>query len=101
MGRMARKGATGRVLFLGFVFVSFAVAAQSLRFWGTWGMTVQLMPTVQIYESTLVPDCSFALGCRVKSETKFCSGGVYRYQNFYVSGSLGDIGVWEKIYFDA
>lgn len=90
-----------RALTCGLVLISFAAWAQSLRFWGTWDMTVQLLPTVQIYGSTLVLDCSFAPGWRVESESKFYSGGVYRYQNFYVSGSLGDFGVWGKIYFDA
>lgn len=76
-------------------------AAQGLRFWGTWDMTLELLPTLRIYGSNLVLNCSFAPGWRIESETKIYSGGVYKYQNFYVSGSFGDFSVWGKIYFHA
>ena len=89
-----------RVWFLVFILAVGGVA-QGLRFWGTWDMTLELLPTLRIYGSNLILDCSFAPGWRIESETKIYSGGVYQYQNFYVSGSLGDIGVWGKIYFHA
>lgn len=76
-------------------------AAQGLRFWGTWDMTLELLPTPRIYGSNLVLDCSFAPGWRIESETKIYSGGVYKYQNFYVSGNFGDFSVWGKVYFSA
>ena len=89
-----------RVWFLVFILAAGGVG-QGLRFWGTWDMTLELLPTLRIYGSNLILDCSFAPGWRIESETKIYSGGVYQYQNFYVSGSLGDIGVWGKIYFHA
>ncbi|MEN3011167.1 MAG: hypothetical protein ABDI20_09485, partial [Candidatus Bipolaricaulaceae bacterium] len=75
--------------------------AQGLRFWGSWDMTLELLPTLRIYGSNLYMKCSFAPGWRIESETKIYAGGVYKYQNFYVSGSFGDFRVWGKMYFSA
>ncbi|MCS7216843.1 MAG: hypothetical protein NZ924_04065 [Candidatus Bipolaricaulota bacterium] len=81
--------------------VAIGGSAQGLRFWGSWDMTLELLPSLRIYGSNLYLNCSFAPGWRIESETKIYSGGVFKYQNFYVSGSLGDIRVWGKTYFHA
>ncbi|MCS7241019.1 MAG: hypothetical protein NZ651_07240, partial [Candidatus Bipolaricaulota bacterium] len=76
-------------------------AAQGLRFWGAWEATVELLPKLRIYESELVLNCSLAQDWRIESESKIYSDGLLRYQNFYLSGSLGGFRVWGKIYFHA
>ncbi|MBC7221710.1 hypothetical protein H5T56_01775 [Candidatus Bipolaricaulota bacterium] len=90
-----------RILAVVLVCLGITGVGQSLRFWGSWDMTLELMPTLRIYESNLNLNCSFLPGWRVESETKIYSGGVYKYQNFYISGSFGDFSVWGKIYFHA
>lgn len=78
-----------------------AVSGAAQGFWGTWDTTIELLPNPRIYESELVLKHSFAPGWRVESESKIYSDGLLRYQNFYLSGSFGDLSVWGKIYFHA
>lgn len=75
-------------------------AGFSLSFYGDWDFTLQILPTVEIYQSTLTINCVFAPGWRIESESKFYSDG-FRYQNFYISGTFGDFRVWGKTYFHA
>lgn len=65
---------------------------------GSWDTTLQLFPTIKLYQSFITLELAFA-GWSVESETKIYSSG-WRYQNFYLDGSLGDWDVWGKIYFD-
>jgi len=84
------------VLVLGLNVLGFGIS-----FYGNWDMTLELLPTLRIYESNLTLNCVFAPGWRIESESKIYSGGVFKYQNFYISGSFGDFSVWGKIYFHA
>ena len=81
--------------------ICFGVLGFGLSFYGDWDFTLELLPTLQIYESTLTLNCVFAPGWRIESESKIYSGGVFKYQNFYISGSFGEFSVWGKMYFHA
>ena len=64
---------------------------------GSWDLTLQLLPTTELYRSQL--DLSFTVaGWEIESESKVYSSG-FKYQNFYVSGYLGDWDLWGKMYF--
>ena len=65
---------------------------------GSWNLTLQLLPTTKLYSSLLDLSLTVA-GWEIESESKFYSSG-FKYQNFYVSGYLGDWDVWSKIYFN-
>lgn len=86
---------------LGLLLVSLMGQAQGLRFWGSWQATVELLPTLRVYQSDLVLNLAFAPGWRLESESKFYTFGEYRYQNFFLSGTLGDLRTWGKVYFHA
>lgn len=77
------------------------IGAFGMSFAGNWDLTLQLLPTTTLFRSNLTLKYYFAPGWRIESESRFYTGGEYRYQNFYFSGSLGDFGVWGKIYFHA
>lgn len=88
--------------FFGLLVVVVAGAlAQGMSLTGSWDLTFELMPNTRIYESTLTLNWWFMPGWRVESESKMYSDMVLRYQNFYLSGSFGEFGVWGKIYFHA
>jgi len=93
------KEAEVKRIFVGLLI--WGVLGFGMSFYGTWDFTLQLLPIQQIYESNLVLDCVFAPGWRIESESKIYSGGVFKYQNFYISGSFGDFDVWGKMYFHA
>jgi len=93
------KEAEVKRIFVGLLI--WGVLGFGISFYGTWDFTLQLLPIQQIYGSNLVLNCVFAPGWRIQSESKFYTGGEYRYQNFYFSGNLGDLDVWGKIYFSA
>lgn len=82
------------------LLVGLGVLGFGMSFYGTWDLTLELLPTLRIYESELNLNYVFAPGWRVESESKFYSDGL-RYQNFYISGSFGDFSVWGKMYFHA
>jgi len=83
------------------LLLGLGVLGFGMSFYGNWESTLTLLPTLQIYRSTLTLDCVFAPGWRIESESKIYSGGVFQYQNFYISGGFGDFNVWGKIYFHA
>ncbi|MGB9861993.1 MAG: hypothetical protein ACPLRP_06720, partial [Candidatus Bipolaricaulaceae bacterium] len=95
------KGGLMRRGILGFLLLGFWAAAWGISFYGDWDVTINILPTPSIYGSTLHLNVVFAPGWRVESETEIYSGGVYKYQNFYISGSFGDFSVWGKMYFSA
>jgi len=66
---------------------------------GGWDLTLQLFPTTKLYSSELQLSFTVA-GWELESESKLYSDGL-RYQNFYLSGYLGDWDVWGKMYFHA
>jgi len=86
-------------IFLGLLI--WGVLGFGMSFYGTWDFTLRLLPILQIYGSNLVLNCVFAPGWRIQSESKIYSGGVFKYQNFYISGSFGEFNVWGKMYFHA
>ncbi|MGY4706459.1 hypothetical protein ACVNPS_01720 [Candidatus Bipolaricaulota sp. J31] len=67
---------------------------------GTLEVTVKLLPVPpELYSAVLELTTTFA-GWEITSESKFYDDG-WRYQNFYLDGTLGDLEVWGKIYFHA
>ncbi len=83
------------------VAVAVGGLAQGISLTGKWNLTFELLPNTRIYSSDITLNVGFAPGWRVESESKMYSDMVLRYQNFYVSGSFGEFGVWGKIYFHA
>lgn len=68
---------------------------------GTWGLTFELLPNTRIYSSEITLRWGFAPGWNLESESKIYSDGLLRYQNFYLEGGFGELGVSGKIYFHA
>lgn len=79
--------------------VSVATLAQAMSLGGVWDLTLELLPNTRIYSSDITLRWSIAPGWRVESESRVYSEGLLRYQNFYLSGTLGDLDVWGRIYF--
>jgi hypothetical protein len=91
-----------RKLFVLIVALAIALPAVALSldgFSGTWKATIELLPNTELYYSEMVLSTTLA-GFEIESESKFYSDG-WRYQNFYISGDVGDWDVWGKIYFSA
>ena len=83
-----------------FSLLAFGVATFALSgIHGGFEATVELLPDVELYYAELELVTTYA-DWEVTSESKFYSDG-WRYQNFYLDGSIAGLDVWGKIYFHA
>ncbi|MCS7240883.1 MAG: hypothetical protein NZ651_06535 [Candidatus Bipolaricaulota bacterium] len=76
------------------------LGAQAFPFSGEWDLTLQLFPTTSIYSSSLALHAQLRPGWYWEGEFYFGSKGFGSF-NSYISGSLGDLLLDGKIYFDA
>ena len=89
-----------RVVFAAaFVLGASAVVLAQMSLSGDWDFTLQLLPTVEVYDSDLTLKFTLA-GWSVESESSFDALG-FEYQSFYWNGDLGPFDLWGKIYFQA
>lgn len=90
----------GSVFLLLASFLAFSFTSQGFPISGQWDLTLQLLPTLSLYKSSLTLHWPFLPGWYGESESTFYSTGL-RYQNFYLSGAFGDLSFKGKIYFHA
>jgi hypothetical protein len=89
-----------RGAFASILLLLFWQAGYCFSFSGEWDCTLQLLPTLSFYGSSLTLQWRFLPGWYLESTSTFASTGL-RYQDFYVSGFLGDFSCEGKIYFHA